>query len=114
MRVAFRLVALAVLSGWLAVPTRWAAAQDKAPEQRRTIAVSSTGEVSATPDLAVLSVAVETTAAKAGDAVTENAARSAKVASALRGLLAKEDKLTTTSYSLEPRYEPAKRGEPGE
>jgi uncharacterized protein YggE len=71
-------------------------------------------EVTASPDLAILAVAVETTALKAADAVHENASRSAKVASALKGLIGKDDKITTTRYSLDPRYEPVKPGEHGE
>jgi len=103
---------LSMLYGVSAVcPAR---ADEKAPESRRTITVSGQGEVNASPDLAILAVAVETTAEKAGDAVAQNAARSAKVASALKGMLGKDDKLTTTRYALEPRYEPAKRGEAAE
>jgi uncharacterized protein YggE len=91
-----------------------AAADEKTSDTRRTISVSGQGEVSVSPDLAILAVAVETTAANAAAAAGENASRSAKVASALKGLVGKEDKVTTTRYSLEPRYEPVKRGEPGE
>ena len=101
--------ALTVLHVVSAVCPAWA--DEKAPESRRTITVSGQGEISASPDLAILAVAVETTAEKAGDAVAQNAARSAKVASALKGMLGKDDKLATTRYALEPRYEPAKRGE---
>jgi uncharacterized protein YggE len=68
----------------------------------------------AAPDLVIVAVAVETTAPKAADAVSENATRSAKVAAAVKTFLKKEDKLTTTRYSLEPRYEQAKPGQPGE
>jgi uncharacterized protein YggE len=105
-------VSLALLTLTLLWPL--AGAAQSPPEQRRIISVSGVGEVSAAPDLVVLAVAVETTAARAGDAVTENANRSAKVAAALRALLGKQDKLTTTSYAVEPRYDAGKRGEPGE
>jgi uncharacterized protein YggE len=114
MRIACGLMSLAIVGGVLAAGPPWAMAQEKAAESRRTISVSSVGEVSAAPDLAMLSVAVETAGPKAAEAVTENATRSGKVAAALRALLGKEDKLTTTNYALEPRYEPGKRGEPGE
>ena len=86
-----------------------AGAEDKAPP--RTISVTGQGEVTAAPDLAIVAVAVETTAPKAADAVNENAKRSAKVAAALKGLIGKDDKLTTTRYSLDPRYDQGKRGE---
>ncbi len=91
-----------------------AIADDKSAETRRTISVAGQGEVSIAPDLAILVVAIETTAPNAADAAGENATRSAKVASTLKGMVGKDDKVTTTRYSLEPRYEPAKRGEPGE
>lgn len=91
-----------------------AVADDKAAESRHTIAVTGQGEVTAAPDLAILSVAVETTAAKAADAVRENASRSAKVAAAVKALIGKDDRVTTTRYSLDPRYEPPKHGEAGE
>jgi len=89
-------------------------ADDKAGDNRRTIAVTGQGEVSAAPDLAIVAVAVETTADKASDAVGQNAARSAKVAAALKALIKKDDTLTTTRYSLEPRYEQTKPGQPVE
>jgi len=107
--VAYLLIPLCVL--YALNVARLARADEKAPESRRTVTVSGQGEISASPDLAILAVAVETTAEKAADAVTQNAARSAKVASALKGMLGKDDKLSTTRYALEPRYEPAKRGE---
>jgi uncharacterized protein YggE len=96
------------------VSGRAAAAEDRAAENRRTISVSGQAEVSAAPDLAIVSVAVETTSPTAAHAVSENATRSAKVAEALKALIGKDDKLTTTRYALEPRYQPIKPGEPGE
>jgi uncharacterized protein YggE len=89
-------------------------ADDKAGELRRTIIVTGQGEVTAAPDLAIVAVSVETSAAKAASAVGENATRSATVAAALKALIGKDDKLTTTRYSLDPRYEPAKPGQPTE
>lgn len=91
-----------------------AAADDKPAETRRTISVMGQGEVSATPDLAVLAIAVETTGATAGAAVAENATRTAAVVAAVKRMLGKEDKLTTTRYALEPRYQPGKPGEAAE
>jgi hypothetical protein len=91
-----------------------ARADDKASDNRRTILVTGQGEVTGAPDLAIVAVAVETTAPKAADAVNENATRSANVAAALKALIEKDDKLTTTRYSLDPRYEPVKPGQPSE
>ena len=89
-------------------------ADDKASENRRTIVVTGQGEVTSAPDLVTVAVSVETTAPKAADAVSENASRSAKVAAALKALVKKDDTLTTTRYSLDPRYEQPKPGQPAE
>ena len=91
-----------------------AAADEKSGETRRTITVTGQGEVTSAPDLAIVAVAVETATANAADAVGQNATRGARVATALKAMIGKDDKLTTTRYSLEPRYESAKHGEAGE
>jgi uncharacterized protein YggE len=86
------------------------AAAGQTEPKRRTIEVSGSAEVSAAPDLAILSFAVETTATEASAAVEQNAARSAKVASAVKQRLGAKDKLSTTRYALEPRYQYPERG----
>ena len=78
--------------------------------ERRTIEVTGTAEVSATPDLAIISLAVETTAQEATAAVEQNAARTAKVAAAIKPKLGAKDRTSTTRYALEPRYQQAERG----
>jgi uncharacterized protein YggE len=115
MRTFVMLSRLGVLSLCLVGMTMQPAmAEEKPAGGRRTVTVSGEGEVTVSPDLAILAVAVETTAPKAADAVSQNAALSTKVANALKGLVGRDDKVTTTRYSLEPRYEPAKRNEPSE
>ncbi len=89
-------------------------ADDKPTDTRRTISVTGQGEVTAAPDLAILTVAVETTAASAAAAVNENAKRSGAVVAALKAAVGKDDKITTAHYALEPRYQPGKPGEPSE
>lgn len=101
-----------VFTATWAAPT--ALAEEPLPSQRRTISVTGQAEVTASPDLAILAMAVETTSTKAADAATENAARSAKVAAALKTLIGTNDKITTRGYALEPRYESVKPGEPRE
>ncbi|MFI5399326.1 MAG: SIMPL domain-containing protein [Candidatus Binatia bacterium] len=91
-----------------AVPATMA---DEKAESRRTISVTGQGEVTASPDLAILTVAVETSGPKASGAVSENAKRSAAVASAVKDLIGKDDRVTTSRYSLEPRYQQVKPGE---
>ncbi|TMA57599.1 MAG: DUF541 domain-containing protein [Deltaproteobacteria bacterium] len=98
----------------IAAGGRVAWSQEKTADRRHTIAVTGQGEVKAVPDVVVASFAVETTAARATDAAVENAKRSAAVAAALKALLAPEDTVGTTRYTVEPRYEPARPGEPRE
>lgn len=87
-----------------------AQADNHAPAHR-SISVNAQGEVTAAPDLAIVTIAVETAALKAAAAGSENAKRSAAVATAIKGLLGKDDKVTTSRYALEPRYQPPKPGE---
>lgn len=70
----------------------------------KTIQVTGTGTVSAAPDQALLSLAVETRAATATAATTENAAIMTKVYSALASMGISNDSIQTTSYSLTPIY----------
>ena len=77
---------------------------------RRTITVTGTGEVSAAPDLALVSFAVETQAKTAAEAATANAAKTDKVVNAIKGQLKGDDKIMTSGYSLEPQYQTQERG----
>ena len=80
------------------------------PDAQRTLSVSGVGEVSRSPDLAVISFAVETTGDTATLAGEANASRSAAVAKSLEAILGKNDRMQTTRYSLQPIYEPRERG----
>lgn len=98
-----------VLSFVLSLLLPTVASAQEAP-QRRTITVSGEGQINASPDLAIVSFAVETTAPQARDAVNDNASKSAALADALKKKLKDEDKITTTRYSLDPMYEQRERG----
>jgi uncharacterized protein YggE len=87
-----------------------AAALAEEPPKRRTIEVTGTAEVSVSPDLAIVSLAVETTANEAAKAAEQNAGRTAKVAAALKQHLGAKDSVSTTRYALEPRYQQPERG----
>ncbi len=87
---------------------------DENPASKRTISVSGQGQVKATPDEVSISFAVETSGSKAAGTTAENAKRSAAVATALKALLGKQDTVSTTRYTLEPRYENVRPGEPRE
>lgn len=71
----------------------------------RTITVNGEGRATAAPDRAVLAFAVETAAPTAGEAVRDNAARSAALAAAIKAQLGAQDTVSTTQYALSPRYE---------
>ena len=102
---------LLLLATVCALVATGAAADEKSAEQKRTIAVTGRGEVKGTPDRVSISFAVETTAGHAGEAASENAKRSTAVAAALRGVLGADATITTTRYTIEPRYEPVRPGE---
>ncbi len=72
------------------------------------ISVGSMGEVKVTPDRANIQISVQTKAATAATAVTENASRQKAVINALRGLGLRADQISTVGYNVMPeqRYEP--------
>jgi uncharacterized protein len=79
-------------------------AQGPASSTHRTIEVSGNGEAHAAPDLAVLSLAIETHAATAADAAGRNGGLAQKVSEALRSKLGDKGKTWTGGYSLYPEY----------
>jgi uncharacterized protein YggE len=100
MRTTIAAVALLVL----AIATPVAAAEGGANPNQRTIQVSGTGETQAAPDLAVLSLAIETHAATAAEAAGRNGGLAQKVSDALRAKLGDKGKTWTGGYSLYPEY----------
>jgi uncharacterized protein YggE len=103
---------LFTLSLALALLSLTTAKAEEGPQQR-TITVTGEGEVNASPDLAIVSFAVETTSTLAREAVDENARKSAALAEALKKKLQDKDKISTTRYSLDPMYEQRERGSSG-
>lgn len=83
-----------------------------AEQPRPSIAVTGTAFVTSAPDVAVISFAVETTAAEASSAMAENARRSQAVATALKGALGTADKLSTAGVALDPVYDHRRVREP--
>lgn len=80
------------------------AADDDNDEQPRTLTVMGYGEVKASPDLAFVELAVETTAENAAKATGENARRTTAVIDAMKKRIGEKDRVTTTGYSLQPQY----------
>ena len=88
----------------LALPGAPLLAQDDDQPPPRTLSVMGHGEVKASPDLAFIELAVETTAETAAKATSENARRTTAVIDALKKKIGEKDRVTTTGYSLQPQY----------
>ncbi len=69
---------------------------------RRTVSVTGVGRVAAAADLLVLSLAVETQAVTASDALVENNKQAAAVLSALKDHGIQERDVRTTQLSIDP------------
>lgn len=103
------LVAVLLAAGWLLAAPGPSVAQaqnaDDATLPNRTISVSGTGQVSATPDIAVVSLGVQTQAAEAGTAVSENSTQMQDVITALKGAGVAQKDIQTQVIRLTPRYQ---------
>jgi uncharacterized protein len=100
MRTRLVLVSLTCVLATVSIGTGIAVAQ-----QPRTIVVSGNGEVSARPDMADLSFAIENHAKSATEAASRNAALAQKITDALKAKLGDKGKVSTGGYSLSPDYE---------
>ncbi len=89
-----------LVAGFLVVGAGSVAAQESEPR----IVVDGHGELSVEPDLAVLTVAVETAEATAHDATRENARKISDVIDAVEASYGEGGSLSTGGYSLRPRY----------
>src|ERR1700730_6715974 len=96
------IAAVALLA--LAVASHVAAAEGEADPNQRALQVSGSGETQATPDLAVLSLAIETHAATAAEAAGRNGGLAQKVSDAIRAKLGDKGKTWTGGSSLNPEY----------
>jgi uncharacterized protein YggE len=81
-----------------------AAAQAATATPQRAITVTGEGEAAAVPDLAVVTLAVETEAKTAAEAASRNAAVADRVRQALQALAAARLRVSTSGYSLSPIY----------
>ena len=97
------LAAFVLLAFAFAMPPA-AVADGPANPNQRTIQVSGNGEVDAPPDLAVLSLAIETQAPTAAAAAGRNGTLAQKVTDALKAKLGDKGKISTGGYSLDPEY----------
>lgn len=91
------------------------AAQEEPPVEdtvERTISVSGTGEATAQPDTAVVTLGVETEAESAEDALDENTEQMQALLTALQEAGIPEADIQTQAIRLQPRYEEVRRTEP--
>lgn len=106
MRDVCRVLAVAVLA-LLAAPA--CAAEARADTDSLT--VTGSGEVRVVPDVALVSLGVETRSAHAGDAIRENNRLMSQVAQAIRRLEIPERNIQTSQLSVSREYEPAPEGQ---
>jgi uncharacterized protein len=95
----------------LALLAAAAAAQTTGGPGQRLVTVVGESEASAPPDLAVLTLAVETEAATAAQAAASNAERADGLRERLEGMSSVQLRVSTSGYSLEPVYAPQPRGD---
>jgi hypothetical protein len=91
----------------LALPSAAGAQVVAAPVQALAgtrLDVSAIGEVSRTPDIAIISAGVATRSATASGAITENAARMERVRAALKRAGIADRDVQTSTISLNPEY----------
>src|SRR5271166_2817503 len=91
-------IVIVMLSVMLAIPCL------AADNNTRVIEVNGTGEARSTPDIAYLSLQVETHAATAEETSSKNAALAQKVVQELKNKLAGKGTVITGDYSLNPEY----------
>ncbi len=77
--------------------------QPQPPE--RTITVSGTGKVTLTPDIAYISIGVNTQNASAKDAVAENNTQSQAVITSIKGFGVADKDIQTTNFSIYPQQQ---------
>lgn len=104
---------LIVLTGAVLAPLGSHAQDMRAPlEPIPQIAVAAQHEVKVAPDRATIQISVQTRAATAAAAATENATKTQAVLAALRRLGLTDDQLSTTSYNIHPNYVHRENREP--
>jgi uncharacterized protein YggE len=100
----FFLISILVLGGLLSAcgPSN-ITVQAQPPE--RTITVSGTGKVTLTPDIAYISIGVNTQNASAKDAVAENNTQSQAVITTIKGFGIVDKDIQTTNFSIYPQQQ---------
>lgn len=100
------LVTLLLLFSLLLTPSA-ALAQEAPPttdELPRTVSVSGTGQISTQPDVAILTLGVETQAPDAGAALSQNNEQMSALIETLTGSDIAEEDIRTQAVRLQPQY----------
>ena len=93
-----RFAAVTLVLAAIALPAR------AADDPRNLMSVTGTGEVSAAPDMAIVSIGVVSQARTARDALDENTAAMGQVLQVLKDLGLADKDLQTRGFSVDPRY----------
>ena len=101
--VTILLVTLFTQSGCTGEPSMAQAATDEA-QATRTLSVSGSGQVSAQPDVAVVTLGVQTEADAANAALSQNNTRMQSLVDALKEAGIASEDIQTRSIQLRPRY----------
>ncbi|ELZ96536.1 hypothetical protein C440_05293 [Haloferax mucosum ATCC BAA-1512] len=99
------IVGLVLLAGCLSAPMQTTADGTEAGTNATTISATGTGEVTAEADLAVVNIAVTSTADSADEARGTVADDVAAVRTALTDAGIDEDAIQTTGFSVDPEYD---------
>lgn len=100
--MALVLLAVAVMSFSAIIPAK--AAADNQPT-KRTINVTGTGTIKATPDIAYVTIGVVTENKDAKIAQQDNAKAMDKVVASIKALGIKSEDIKTVNYSISPKYD---------
>lgn len=107
-KFAVMIVVAAVLAACNAAPG--ARAEDRAPP--RTMTVAGEGEASGVPDIAMLSLGVQTEGMTAAEALKKNAARMNAVVAKLKARGVADKDMQSRNLSVGPRYDYSNNGKP--
>jgi len=107
--------ALAIAAAALLIPCfalEVAASSDNSARIQRRLSLSATGTVSVRPDMATISTGIETEGVKAREALSDNNEIMADMMKSLRANGIDEDDMTTSGFSIQPRYQYPRNGMP--
>lgn len=111
--LALGLVSILVLSACSAgaAPTVNPSTQDGSGAMARTIMVNGSGQVTVAPDMAFVSIGVQSQSENVGDALNENNQKAQSIATSLREMSIEDKDIQTSSFSIYPQQQYGPSGE---